>query len=181
MEEITNFRLKEFLQQTPQLIEDYSKLLKNLEPQQTKNRIQDLKLKDVEFIKQNITSNEALGEIFESMEELNEADFMNLRVTEFYALYNSILQQLENLMNMEDRELTPNHHNHKWEAVEGGKRLSKLGILPTIDNLAGGDILKYNEILELPYITVFKKLMLDRIKADIQHDMEKIKTNKNDV
>ena len=115
------------------------------------------------------------------MHGLSEDEFLKLKVTEFYALLNSITKQLENLLAMEERELTPKHHDTKWEMVEGSKRLGKLGILPTVDSLAGGDILKFQEILDLKYITVFNKLRLDRIKADIQGDMEKIKTKNDSV
>jgi hypothetical protein len=45
-----------------------------------------------------------------------------------------------------------------------------------VDTLAGGDILKYEEVLEMSYNTVFNKMMLDVIKGDLEHEMSKIKT-----
>ncbi|MFC6858799.1 hypothetical protein [Zunongwangia atlantica] len=181
MEEIKNYTLKEFLQQPPELIEEYSKLLKNLEPIETKNKIYELTLGEVEEIKQNFGNEDALPHIYKYMHGLSEDEFLKLKVTEFYALLNSITKQLENLLAMEERELTPKHHDTKWEMVEGSKRLGKLGILPTVDSLAGGDILKFQQVLDLKYITVFNKLRLDRIKADIQTDMDKIKTKNDSV
>ncbi len=181
MEEIKNFTLKEFLQQKPDLIEDYSKLLKNLEPIETKKHITELTFNEVDEIKQNFGNEDALPHIYKYMHDVNEDEFLKMKITEFYALLNSITKQLENLIALEERELTPKHSDHKWELVEGSKRLSKMGAIATIDSLAGGDILKWQKVIELPYITVFNKLRLDRIKADIQGDMEKIKTKNDSV
>ena len=64
MEEIKNFTLQEFLQQKPDVIEDYSKLLKNLEPLETKNKIYELTLGEVEEIKQNFGNEDALPHIY---------------------------------------------------------------------------------------------------------------------
>jgi hypothetical protein len=176
MDEIINYKLKDFLRQPEELVEQYNKLLKNLEPIPTANRIVDLKLKEVEFIKQNINNQDELPTIFSYVEGVDEKGLMNMKILTFYGLYNSILKQLEAVLASENTHLVSIHSDYKWEAVEGSKRLSKLGILPMVDNLAGGDILKYEDILELPYMTVFKKLMLDILKSDIQKDMEKIKT-----
>lgn len=181
MENIKNYKLKTFLKQSPELIEEYSSILKHLEEIPTKNELKSLKLREVEFVKKQIGNDKALAEIFEYMHEIDEEKLMNLKITEFYGFFNYIINQLEALLATEERHLVSEHVDFKWEAVEGSKRLSKLGILPMIDNLAQGDILKYEQILDLPYMTVFKKLMLDRIKGDIEKDMNKVKTRSNDV
>jgi hypothetical protein len=114
------------------------------------------------------------------MQGIDEEEFLNLKVVEFYGMYNYITKQLENLIHMEERELIPEHSDYKWEAVEGSERLSVMGILPTIDKLAQGNILLYEDILNLPYLTVFNRLRMDKIKGDIEHDMNKIKEPKTD-
>lgn len=178
MEELTNYKLGEFLKKDVNLITEYTTILKYLEPIPTANKLQNLSLRDVEYIKKNINNDAALAEIFKSVEGIDEAQLMKMKITTFYGLYNSIIKQLEGIINAESKHLVSEHSNYKWEAVEGSKRLSVLGILPMIDNLAGGDLLKYESILDITYQTVFKKLMLDTLKSDIQHDMEKLKTIK---
>ena len=176
MDSIENYKLKDFLQQDPGLIEDYVVVLKNLKPVPTKNKIQDLSFGEVETIKQSINDPSSMPEIFGYLQGMDEKEFQDIRITEFYGLLNDIIKQIENLTAMEEQELISEHSDYKWEAVNGSKRLSVMGILPTVDRLAGGDILKYEQVLELPYLTVFNKLRMDRIKSDIEHDMNKIKT-----
>lgn len=178
--EIINYKLRDFLVQDITLIEEYANILRLVEPIPTVNKLQDLKLREVEFIKKNIGNQQAIPRIFNYMEGINEDKVMDMTITTFYGLMNSIVKQLENLLGMEEQHLTANHSDMKWEAVDGSKRLSVLGILPMVDNLAGGDILKYEQILDLPYLTVFNRLRMDVIKADIQHDISKLKIKTQD-
>lgn len=178
MEKIKNFKVKEFLKQDVELVEQYTQLLRLLEPIPTANKIQDLTLREVEFIKMGVKDEESLAEVFEYMEGVDNNGFMNLNITTFYGLYNDIINQLENLLGMEKQELISEHSDFKWEAVDGSKRLSVMGVLPMIDNLAGGDVLKYEQILDMPYMTIFNKLRLERIQRDIERDMSKVKTHK---
>ena len=59
----------------------------------------------------------------------------------------------------------------------GIHKLNEMGELPTIDNLAGGDILKYEAIEALPYFRVYEKLKLNRIWSDINKNYEEIIKN----
>jgi hypothetical protein len=172
--EINNYKLKEFLQQSPELIEEYSTILTLSNPTPTKHNLQDLKFSEVEFVKQNLGKEDALEEVFDLMDN---SELLEIKVVQFYGKLNFIKEQLEQVVRVEEEHLTSKHTDFKWEAVEGSKRLSGLGILPLVDSLAQGDILKYDEILNLPYTTVLKKLILDTLKSDIQKDMDKIKTN----
>lgn len=179
MVEIENYSIKEFLSQPYEVMEEYARLLKHLDPIKTKHELKSLTFDNVETIKKTIENQDALPEIFQLMDGLEKEQFENLTVTEFYAKMNYIINQLEHLYKMEEHHLTSQHSDFKWEAVEGSKRLAKFGVLPLVDNLAGGDILKYNAILDLPYMTVFNKLRMDVTVKDIQKDMEKIKTQKS--
>jgi len=48
----------------------------------------------------------------------------------------------------------------------------------TIDALAGGDILKYEQVLEMPYETVFVKLWYEKEMAEYQKRLHEIIRNK---
>lgn len=174
MDEIINYKLKDFLEQDEDLILEYSNILKLIEPTPTKHQLHEMTLREVESIKVIINDPEHLPEVFNYFQGDDKIE--NIKIVEFYGIINSITNQLENLLRMETRELVSEHTDFKWEAVDGSQRISKLGILPMIDNLALGNILKYEEILNLPYMTVFNNLRMKRILKDIQHDMDKIKT-----
>ena len=180
MQDINNYKLKNFLKQDEVLIESYSNLLKHLDPVPTKHKLQDLSLRQVETIKQGLNEPDVLPEVFEYIQEIKKEEFEDIRIVEFYGLLNDITRQIKNLVGMEEQELVSEHSDFKWEAVDGSKRLGVLGILPMIDTLAGGDILKYEQILDLPYLTVFNTLRMRRIQGDIERDMQKVKTNKQE-
>jgi len=65
---------------------------------------------------------------------------------------------------------------HKMLAA-GIKSLDQLGIINTIDLLAGGDVTKWNEIEQLPYARCFEK----QLKLVIENDINKklVEINKN--
>lgn len=57
----------------------------------------------------------------------------------------------------------------------GINELDKFGLLNTLDNLAKGDILKYDEIRNLPYNVVFDKQYMEVVKNKIEKKLAKIK------
>ena len=57
----------------------------------------------------------------------------------------------------------------------GINKLDQFGLINTLDNLAKGDILKYDLIRELPYNVVFDKQYMEVVKADIEKKLSKIK------
>lgn len=65
---------------------------------------------------------------------------------------------------------------HKMLAA-GIKSLDQLGIINTIDLLAGGDVTKWNDIEQLPYSKCFEK----QLKLVIENDINKklVEINKN--
>ena len=64
-------------------------------------------------------------------------------------------------------------------AAAGIAQLDVMGILPIIDALAGGDILKYEAIEKLPYYKVYEKLKLNKINRDIDKRYQEIIKNTN--
>ena len=53
--------------------------------------------------------------------------------------------------------------------------LDKFGSFKTIDALAQGDILKYNEVLKCSYITVVTKMQYGNAVAQYQERLMKVK------
>lgn len=177
MDEIINYKLKDFKEQSPILVSEYVNILQLIEPQETKQEIFFMKLREVDDIKKSLgsTDDDELIRIVAMVEEMTELQVNNLPIVTFFGLYNSIKEQTLQIIQAEENGLTPNNVNTKWEMVEGGRRMGIFGIYNTLDQLSNGDITKYNEILELPYNEVFTKLRMDKIKGDLQTEMDAIK------
>lgn len=174
---ITNYKLKEFLKQPIEIIQSHLEVLRYHQAIITKKTIYHLPLKDVEFIKENIggQDDDKIIEIIEMVQSIRRKDVLNLRITDFFGIFNSIKNQITTIVDAEE-SLTSEHINVKWETVEGSKRLSKFGLYNILDSLADGDILKYQSILELPYSDVFTKLLMNKTREDLNHEMSKLKT-----
>lgn len=179
MKEIINFKLKEFLTQDPELIQKYILALQYLKPVQTKREVFHLKLKHVEFIKQNLYSSEdsELIKIVGIVQKVKVKDVLEMPIVEFFGIVSSVKEQVNRIAKAEDNTLAPTEINFKWEAVNGDERMSRFGIYNTLENLSGGDILKYKAIMNLPYSEVFTALFMKKTSSELQKEMDKIKTN----
>lgn len=177
--DITNYRYKEFIQQDAETIEEYTTILFLVDPIKLNKDIEDCTLEQVEFIRQNLFVDEELPTVFEYVEGITEKDFMNMRIVDLFGKLNAIKEQIEHINDLEAKYLVPEHHNMKWEAVGGSDKIKRFGIIPMVDGLAGGDVLKWQSILELPYSTIFRKLMYDTTMGDLEHKMNGIKTKHN--
>lgn len=84
-----------------------------------------------------------------------------------------IRDELEAIANLEKTYLVSSPSAKLFQA--GINRLDQFGLLNTIDNLANGDILKYDEVRKLRYNVVFDKQYRDIILKEIQEKLSKIK------
>ncbi|WP_418513717.1 hypothetical protein [Corallibacter sp.] len=175
--EIKNYELRDFLKQDRKLINNYVEILQHINSLQTKNEVFHLKLKDVEFIKENLGSNsdDSILKIISLVQGIPEEEVLKIKITDFFGLINSVKEQIIRINKAEASSLVSENTNFKWEAVNGSERLQKFGIYNTLESLSGGDILKWNQIMELPYSDVFMKLLLDKTNNDLQFEMQQIK------
>lgn len=56
--------------------------------------------------------------------------------------------------------------------IAGTEDLDALGFLVSLDELAKGDITKYDELLKQPALTVYRKFLLDKRKAKFQKNYQ---------
>lgn len=84
-----------------------------------------------------------------------------------------VRDELEAIANLEKTYLVSNPSPKLFQA--GINRLDQFGLMNTLDNLAGGDILKYDEVRKLRYNVVFDKQYRDIIVKEIQDKLSKIK------
>jgi len=179
MNEIKNYKLKDFVIQDEQTIIDYVNLLQYVEPIPTTKEVFHLKLKHVDFIKEALTDNNDLMliKIIALVQGITEIKVFEMPITLFFGLLNSVKEQIKIIAKAEQNTLASDIPNMKWESVNGSERMNKFGIYNVLDNLADGDILKYESILNLSYADVFTKLRMNKVKEDLTNEMNKIKTN----
>jgi len=172
---ITNYKLKDFLHQSNELREEYTNLLRYSKPKETKNELYKMKLRDVDFIKTTFSNgtDENIIKIVSLVQGISEKAVLNMKITEFFSLVICIGEQIERIIRNEQKVLTSKNPNFKWEAVQGSEKMAKFGIYNTLENLSGGDITKYEYIMDMSYDEVFTILYMKRLKEDLIEEMNK--------
>ncbi|MCK5344572.1 MAG: hypothetical protein KAR20_14260 [Candidatus Heimdallarchaeota archaeon] len=175
---IENFKLKEYLLQPPEVIEEYLVALRYLKPRETKREIFNMKLKHVEMIKRVLDSgnDRDLIVVVSKVQKISEEDVIDLSIIEFFGVVASVREQLKVIVTAEENGLTPTNTDFKWEAVQGSQRMSKFGIYNTLESLSGGDALKYKAYMNMNYAEVFTILLMRKTASDLQREMSQIKT-----
>lgn len=99
------------------------------------------------------------------------------RIIEAFPLTMFYLDQLTKINDEEEQSL---NNDPDPEAIAAGiDQLNKFGVFAAVDSLAKGDALKYEQIYELSYSTVFTKLWLDTEKAKFEKRLsERLKFKK---
>lgn len=100
-------------------------------------------------------------------------DVENIEVSEAMSFYLWIIDELKSIRELESNYLSSDPDIKMMQA--GIHKLNQFGINNTLDNLAKGDILKYNEIRNLPYNVVFDKQYMEVTKSEIEKKLAKIK------
>ena len=108
---------------------------------------------------------------------ISENQFNQLEVFNLYAAYLWIANQFKEMMETEIEQLSFELGEDEKEA--GAEDLQEFGYVVALDGLAGGDILKYDEYLRLPYAKVFRKLCLDKTRYEINKNMQKNASRKS--
>lgn len=186
--EICNYEILKFLTQPIDVdYEVYAYILRQLKPINNLSGKQSVSLIEQPF--KNIISIENLFksvsntpkhmiDIVAIVFNVDTDDINNVGVIEFYHAFNYVFNAYTELIERENKVL---HYEPDNEEIEAGlSNLNKFGRLSSIDALAGGDILKHNQIIELPYSRVFTKLFLEHEKAKYQRTLIKIKNRKYD-
>lgn len=70
------------------------------------------------------------------------------------------------------KELGENDEDEDIAELAGKGELDALGFLVSLDELAKGDVLKYDELLKQPALTVYRKFLLDKRKAKFQKNYQ---------
>ena len=87
-----------------------------------------------------------------------------------------VIDELESIKDLEEQYLGGNPNADLLQA--GISELNMLGEFVSLDNLAMGDLTKYEKIKKMPYNEVFAKKLLQKRTADIQERLRDILKNK---
>jgi hypothetical protein len=175
--EIENFTLKEFAKQSDDLKNEYIVALQYLKPRKTRRAIANMKLKHVDYIRNNIYSSneENLLAIVEKVEKLKRNEVLEMPIITFFSLRKSIIEQIERIVFAEQNALGSSEINFKWIAVDGDNKMRKFGIFNTLEALSNGDATKYNHYRNMKYSEAFTILYMRKEKVGLQKQMDAIK------
>lgn len=201
MEKIVNHQVGQFFQmKNLETVESYLLILECLQPSFSianpkfrwwKKEPKTLRLREIKSltfgevtsIRNDFKSGnpEAIFSAIRTLTKLNDKEILEVRIIDFYSMISTIKQQLTEISNMEMNNLVADdsEFNFEAEAVNASQRMAKFGELTTIDFLANKDITKWKEIQDLPYMTVFAKLMINKEETAIQKEIANLQKKKN--
>ena len=174
MEHIRNVKVRELLKMPINEALDTITAMRYVKPLDTPKPIFNMTLRQVQNLK-DLMSSGTIEDII-SCVDICVGNVDEMRILDFFKYLNSIKEQLESIAHAESVSLSSDRVNFKWEAVEGSEKMSRFGIYNTLENLSGGDVLKWEAILDLEYADVFTKLYMDKVKADLESEMNQLKT-----
>ena len=122
---------------------------------------------------------EGLMNAFELVYKCTKKDMMKLSVVRFYRCMRFIINEVDSVMRLEQHhwKVEPTEYDGRLQEA-GVKELEMFGDLPMIDSLAGGDILRYNDIEGLNYLDAHYILWYRATQANIQNRFQKLMANK---
>ena len=120
---------------------------------------------------------EAITKMIELIFGLNHLQQMPIRIVSYFPALNFILNGLQYIAYLENMRLAS---DEKEELVIAGiHKMRVYGDLTIIDQLAGGDLLKWSEVEKMPWQHVFTKLCMEKDRAEIQENYTEIMRTKN--
>lgn len=110
--------------------------------------------------------------------ETTQEQLQQLTIQKLLPFIFNVKDELEEIYKLEQERLTFEPDTALVHA--GINELNILGEVCIIDNLAGGDILKWEQVRKLPYHQVFDKLYKNNIEARIQKKLQKAMASKRE-
>ena len=107
--------------------------------------------------------------------ESEPAKFFEKKWHEVFGLYNHIVSENQVII---EREKILSYEPDADQVEAGIERFQSFGVLTTIDDLADGNVLLYDEIEAKPYYLIFAKLHLESVKRQYNMNLTKIHQRK---
>lgn len=100
-------------------------------------------------------------------------DIQKIEINEAMSFILWIIDELKTISELESTYLRSDPDIKMMQA--GINKLDQFGLINTLDNLAKGDVLKYDAIRNLPYNVIFDKQYMEVTKSEIEKKLAKIK------
>ena len=97
--------------------------------------------------------------------KIDDKDFGRINLISFFSVQKWTIACLQKISEVETKELSGELTEEEKAAGVGG--LKKFGYAVSLDLLANGDVLKYEALLHLPYLLIFRQLCLIKEKNEI--------------
>lgn len=198
MEKIINYKIKDFFQlQDENIVRDYLMILELLNPLNEienpsykwyKRNAKKLRIKSIKGLSfgevteiRNNFNQPTIHTIIDSIKivtGLKDKQVLNFTITQFYGIISYMKSELMDITNMENNELVDDSFDINVEAVNAKQRMGRFGVLNIIDSLAKENILQWEAIEKLPYMTVFSKLVMDNEKNKIHQEIAELQRKK---
>lgn len=198
MEKITNYKIKHFFRlKDERVVSEYLAILDCLNPlKEIRNpnyrwykmnskvlqikAVRMLTFAEVTDIRNNFNqpSIEAIIDSIKIVTQLKDKEIMNFTITQFYGIISYMKSELMDITNMEANELNDDSFDINVEAVNAKQRMGRFGVLNIFDSLAKENVLQWEAIEKLPYMTVFTKLIMDNEKNKIQQEIAELQRKK---
>lgn len=174
---ITNYTLKEFLERPREEIEKTVMILGYLKGINTRVPVMNLTFREVESIKKKIgsTNDKDLIDVVCIVEGVDSYNVMKMGIIRFFGVVNSIRKQIEQIANAEERGLSSDIIDKKWEAVEGSKVMERYGVYNSLMKLSNNDPTKFSDLMEMEYAEIFTVLLYLKDVNELDIRMSKIK------
>lgn len=117
-----------------------------------------------------------LKAILELMYRVSDKEFANLNLLNASAVYKYVAECIDAINRIEKEQLDDEPSSEEKDA--GVDQLNDFDYSVSLDVLAAGDILKYDELLAKPYSVIFRKLCLNKVKGEIQRNYNEIVSRK---
>ena len=180
MDTIRNYKLRKFLKLPEKKAVEYMYVLALCKPQETLREVFYLTVGQVQEIREKMSQGllNDLIDVVGIVQDKTEEAVLDIKILDFFGYVKSVKEQIETIERAEQTALSSTVPNHKWELVNGSKRLEKFGIYNLLETISKGDIFKWEAAKQLSYADVFVKLHRDTVMDEINYEMSQIKTLK---
>lgn len=127
-------------------------------------------------IKKNlaVSNINAVKEILQAIYPIDtDEQFYNCSVFDVFAAYAWVIQEIENIYQAENTKLYKKPSQKQLNA--GIEEFDQLDDVPVIDSIANGDARIWNDVLELPYGQILRKMLLTKIQNEYNERLSKQK------
>ncbi len=139
------------------------------------NDLFEIEWKWIIKIKQNMQQPTlmAVFEILKGIFSINETQFYNASVFDVFAAFAWVTEEMQVVFEAERLKL---HSKPTQKQISAGiEEFDQLDDVPAIDSMAGGDLEKWDEVLEMPYGKIMRKMLLNKIQNEYNERYMKLK------